>query len=239
MLQKERLTVSDKLLMAAFVLDGGQEKSFTAEDLVVIAWQKFPATFGLRGHNNENGLPKYPDSNRVFAEIMGSKPIRKRGYLLKVGKKTYGLTVSGRDLACKLSSKRDSMESGRSDLPSQGKASISREVLTWLKRVLSSRAVQRAQNGETNRITFHDACLFWGINPRTTSIELEGNFKNLEVLIDQVRQVIEGGASELQTGRNDLPVSTPQILRKLHLELQSKFSEELNTIRERKDQRKR
>ncbi|MBC8217893.1 MAG: hypothetical protein H8E73_05455, partial [Planctomycetes bacterium] len=68
MLQKERLTVSDKLLLAALALDGDQEKSFTAEDLVVSAWQNFPMAFGLRGHNDEDGAPKYPDSNRVFAE---------------------------------------------------------------------------------------------------------------------------------------------------------------------------
>src|SRR5437867_7351265 len=93
-----QFTVPDKLLLAAYDLERSGSRPFSAEDLVVTAWQKFPDTFGLAGYRGRSGL-SYPDSNRVFAEIMGSKPIRKRGMLTKVGSKMYQLTEVGRDHA--------------------------------------------------------------------------------------------------------------------------------------------
>jgi hypothetical protein len=90
------LSVSEKLLLAAHTLEQQGKQLFSAEDLVVAAWRAFPLTFGLRGHADAAGTPAHPDSNRVFAEIMGSKPIRKKGLLVKTGTKMYSLTESGR-----------------------------------------------------------------------------------------------------------------------------------------------
>src|SRR2546422_184533 len=100
------LTVPEKLLLAASELEEKGLRPFSAEDLVVSAWRKFPDTFGLAGHRGENGQPAYPDSNRVFAEIMGSKPIRKRGMLEKVGSKMYQVTEAGREHAEHLLNRR-------------------------------------------------------------------------------------------------------------------------------------
>lgn len=66
-------SILEKLLIAAFELEEKGHKPFSAEDIVVASWQKFPDAFGLAGYQD-----RYPDSNRVFAEIMGSKPIRKK-----------------------------------------------------------------------------------------------------------------------------------------------------------------
>jgi hypothetical protein len=90
---------TDKLVLAAVKLEKKGKKPFSAEDLVVSAWKLFPNSFGLAGNADEKGIPLYPDSNRVFVEIMGSKPIRKKGYLEKVGNKMYQLTQSGRNRA--------------------------------------------------------------------------------------------------------------------------------------------
>lgn len=92
------LSVSDKLLVAACRLEE-RVPLFSAEDLVVAAWEYYPDTFGLRGHPSSSGKALYPDSNRVFAEIMGSKPLRARGLLEKTGSKTYRLTGAGRQRA--------------------------------------------------------------------------------------------------------------------------------------------
>ncbi len=229
------LTVCDKLLMAAFDLDSGEEESFTAEDLVVAAWRRFPRAFGLRGHNDDQGMPLYPDSNRVFAEIMGSKPIRKRGYLVKVGQKVYSLTVSGREMALRLCNS-SSAESPESDTQG-GKATLSRRILAKLDRLLGSRAVLRVQMGQEGRITFHDACMFWSITPGSTSIELEGRLANLESVIKHAEEAIKSGASELRTGSDDLSNSTPELLRKVHKTLLERFPQELDTIRQRATQR--
>ena len=72
-------------MIAAIDLEESGKRPFTAEDFVVNAWKNFPDAFGLSGHLDESGNRKYPDSNRVYAETMGSKPIRKKGFLEKVG----------------------------------------------------------------------------------------------------------------------------------------------------------
>lgn len=230
------LTVCDKLLLAAHDLDANEGKSFTAEDLVVAAWRRFPRAFGLRGHHDADGIPRYPDSNRVFAETMGSKPIRKRGYLVKVGRKTYQLTASGRELAARLGPSA-AMDVG-TPAETGGKATLSRDILAKLERLLRSRAVQRALQDEIERITFHDACIFWGITSRSKSIELEGSLADVETVIRHAEAAIHSGASELRTGGDDLSSSTTDLLWDVHRQLQEKFNDELATIRERTDQRK-
>ena len=231
------LTASDKLLLAAYKLDQGGGISFTAEDLVIAAWQRYPRTFGFRGHDGGNGLPLHPDSNRVFAEIMGSKPIRKRGYLVKVGEKTYGLTESGRQAAEQIA--HDESAGGtRVSMEAAGKATVSRPVRAKLERLLISRAVQRTQAGEPDRITFHDACVFWGLTPGSVAIELEGSFANIDTVIATAEKSVRSGASELRAGGNDLSCATTDLLRRVHSLLKEKFADELSTIIQRTDQRK-
>ena len=94
-----KLSIADKLLIAALDIEKAGKKEFSAEDLVVSAWKKFPDAFGLQGYLDENGKSIYPNSNRVYAEIMGSKPLRKRGLFQKVGNKMYKLTEAGHPYA--------------------------------------------------------------------------------------------------------------------------------------------
>jgi hypothetical protein len=231
------LTACDKLLLAAHELDQGKGKSFTAEDLVVAAWKRFPRAFGLRGYDGPDGMPLYPDSNRVFAETMGSKPIRQRGYLVKVGEKRYSLTETGRQAAEHMAGDDDVSDSA-TPTKSGGKATMSRDVRGKLERLLKSRAVQRAQADEPDRITFHDACVFWGITSGSTAIELEGSFANIEAVIATAEKSIRSGASELRTGSNDLSSSTTGLLRRVHGYLREAFAEELSMITQRTDQRR-
>ncbi len=100
---------------------------------------------------------------------------------------------------------------------------MTRPVRNKLERLLSARAVHRAQTDEIDRITFHDACVFWGITPRSTSIELEGALADVESVIASAEKAIDSGASELRTGSEDLSASTITILRQLHSNLQELF----------------
>ncbi len=231
------MTVADRLLLAAADLDAQGKTSFTAEDLVIAAWQRFPRHFGLRGYNGANGLPLYPDSNRVFAEIMGSKPIRRKGFLIKAGEKTYSLTVSGRETARLLCQQgKGCADDGA--IQGGGKATLSRPVSAKLERLLKSRAVDRIQNSQSERLTFHDACVFWGITARSTSIELEGALANTESIIEHARAAVQNGASSLRSGSADLCDGATDLLWRTHETLKMKFADDLNVIRQRTDQRK-
>lgn len=45
----EDCTVPEKILLAANQLEESGQTPFSAEALIVMAWQKYPRTFGLKG----------------------------------------------------------------------------------------------------------------------------------------------------------------------------------------------
>lgn len=61
---------------------------FTAEEIVVAAWQNYPEIFCLKG------FPKHPDSNRVLACLMGRTGLVSLGYLRRVGPRLYSLGLT-------------------------------------------------------------------------------------------------------------------------------------------------
>ena len=140
-----QLTVPDKLLLAAYGLEQTGTSPFSAEDLVVSAWRKFPDTFGLAGYRGGAGGLSFPDSNRVFAEIMGSKPVRKSGMLAKVGSKMYQLTEAGRDHARLLLNQSEGSK--------VEKAALARGTEQELKRLFAAKAVEKIKN---NRLEVSD-----------------------------------------------------------------------------------
>jgi hypothetical protein len=226
----KQLSVTDKLLIAAYEIDGCGKKIFSAEDLVICAWRRFPDVFGLRGYRDDSGRLSYPDSNRVFAEIMGSKPIRKRGFLKKVGTKMYQLTEGGREHARLLLVQKDK--------PSAEKAGLSREIEQQLKRLFEMKATDKVTRGHPEEITFYDACAFWGISPRSSSIELEGKIANFRELLNSAQKVINGRAIRFEHGGRIYGPKDLDMLLQTHEYLLSRFTPELQVIRGRIDERK-
>ncbi len=228
-MDNSKLTVPEKLLLAASELEEKGFRPFSAEQLVVSAWQKFPDTFGLAGYRGVNGELSYPDSNRVFAEIMGSKPIRKRGMLEKVGSKMYQVTEAGHQHAQSLlfQSERLSIQ----------KASLPREVARELKRLFGSKAVEKIKSNRNDDLTFYDACAFWRISPRSSAIELEGRLANLERVIESALKIVRRKSASFEHGGHAFGRSDLDVLLDVHRKLQEKFHEELRIIRKRTDER--
>lgn len=217
-------SVLEKLLIAAFILEEKGRKPFSAEDIVVASWERFPDAFGLSGYRD-----KYPDSNRVFAEIMGTKPIRKRGYLIKVGEKMYQLTDSGRQYA------RSLIEVGFE--PGSEKGPFSREIRKELKKYFESRALLKYRQNRTSEITFYDLCELFGISPRSTYIELEGKLSNFDNIIARAHDVATKKAFSFEHGGKEYNLSDIETLIELKKFLLDKFKNDLNTIRQRYDER--
>src|SRR5260370_38764121 len=90
-------TLPEKILLAAHSLEEAGQSPFSAEALIVAAWQKYPRAFGLKGY-----VEQYPDSNKVLAAIMGGKGIARRGWLAKMGQKLDSLARAGRQGVRKL-----------------------------------------------------------------------------------------------------------------------------------------
>src|ERR1039458_4029624 len=141
---EHKLSVADKLVVAAYKLTTSGKSPFTAEDLVVAAWRTYPDTFGLPGYASPDGRSMYPDSNRVFAEIMGTKPVRQRGYLVKVGNKLYQLTATGVQFA----------EGLRAQAVGTEKVGLARPLKEELARLLKAQATDKFNTGRIEDLTF-------------------------------------------------------------------------------------
>jgi len=222
-----KLSVADKLVIAAYGLELKGRSPFTAEDLVVAAWQSYPDTFGLPGHTDGDGRTIYPDSNRVFAEIMGSKPIRQRGYLIKVGNKMYQLTEAGTHYAGALRSPTGGAE----------KVGLGRDTKDELERLLKAKATEKFRGDRAEDITFHDACGFWKISARSTAIEFTGRYRNIEKLLNFAKTAAQEKGIILRHGGDTITPSDVNSLQELQQLMRERFATEIDVILRRTDQR--
>jgi hypothetical protein len=227
---QDGLTIPEKLLVAALEVRK-RSATFTAEDLVVEAWRLYPDTFGLSGYAD-----KYPDSNRVLTSIMGTKGMRGKGWLRKVGEKQYRLTSTGlSDGEALLRDTSEATEQSSSYL----RAELDRQTAAAFDRLISTTAALKAMEGRAETVSFLDACGFWDITARSNANTLNTRLADATVLFDRATEIL---ADKPDTEGLKLPsglVSKTQIaaLKSLHVEMQLRFKMELDIIRRRTDER--
>jgi len=218
------LTKAEQVLLAAADLERRGVRPFSSEDLVVEAWRKYRDAFALKGY------PRFPDSNRVYAELMGSKPLRSRGWILKTGTKQYQLSEAGRIAADNLRGTRPGASSVDADLP--------RGQQMLLARLLSSRAVRKARADALGSMIFPDACSFWEISSRTVASTLKVRVSSVEAVLKVVEELIRRKGALVLTSR-DMACDQEDLrmLKDTHTFLLETFAPELDLIRARKDER--
>src|SRR5438105_2594707 len=153
------LTVSQKIILAAYHLEEQGNTPFSAEALTVAAWKESPKTFGLRGF-----VEQYPDANRVLACIMGDRGLARRGWLVKMGPKLYTLSRQGREEAKRV------LAGDESPLPKRralAQIKVPKDLENQLAGLLDAVAVRRFKDGMKREITFKDASRFWGLADNT------------------------------------------------------------------------
>jgi hypothetical protein len=214
-------TVPEKILLAAHKLEQDGESPFSAEALIVAAWQKFPKTFGLKGFADQ-----YPDSNKVLSSIMGVKGLANRGWLVKMGQKLYSLTREGRQVVKHL-------VEGEEPTPSKRTAvRLSREQEKFLLRQFETSAAEKFSEGRKPELTFADACRFWDINDGMNAEAVNGRLSRLRAHLADIERVLEQRDTELSNGRY---VSADDISRltEVHHYLEERFIRHLNLLRSR------
>lgn len=220
------LTIVDRILLAAAALTERGE-SFSAEDLVVTAWQLWPDQFGLQGH------AEYPDSNRVLTKIMGGdSSLRKRGLLEKLGTKRYRLTRSGLMAATEL---RDRYAG---DNASKRLTSLDRELVVILTRMIRSPALTKFVQHQD--ITFGDVSSLLNISPRSTASQLAARREDAVQAINQALQAAKVNNGQIVLPGNGSVVREHQLLllTELLTHLEERFAGELAVIRARRDERR-
>jgi hypothetical protein len=227
----EKLTVPEKLLLAS--LEARKRgATFTAEDLVVEAWRKYPDTFGLSGYSE-----LYPDSNRVLTNIMGTKGMRGKGWLRKVGEKQYQLTSAALSQGQVLLSQIEG--AGAKSETRFLRAELDRQATAALARIISTPAARKALTKQTDALTFNDACGFWDITVRSNANTLSARLAEATVLLDRAQEASAHSSGEegLKIGNASITQYQIETLVNLNLQMQEMFKSELDILRRRTDER--
>jgi hypothetical protein len=218
-------TVPEKILMAAHELEQQGQSPFSAEALIVTAWQKFPRTFGLKGYGDQ-----HPDSNKVLSCIMGNRGLARRGWLAKMGQKLYTLTREGRQVVQRLAE-----GGGHTPLtapPPQPTSRLSRDQEKSLLGSLGSTAVHKFEEGLKNELTFGDACRFWGISENLHGAALDQKLTTQRQNLLEIERLIGQTSVELNNGRS-VSREDVSLLTAVHEWLSDRFSRHLSLLRNR------
>lgn len=218
-------TVSEMILLSAVALEEQGHSPFTAEELIVAVWQRYPKPFGLKGF-----VERHPDANKVLTSLMGEKGIVRRGWLVKMGQKLYALTRDGRSEAGRLVCK----ERGEADAPPPPprEEKLPRELEQFLLGLLESSAVHKYQENRKPELTFADACRFWAITENLTGSALDARLEAFRNTLADVKRRMGRGSLLLSTRRS---VSLDEVtqLDHVHAFLTQRFDRHLNLLRSR------
>jgi len=217
-------TVPEKILLAAFQLEQQGQSPFSAEALVVAAWQKFPRTFGLKGYSDQ-----YPDSNKVLTSIMGEKGLTRRGWLAKEGQKLYSVTREGRDAVRSLKAGEEMTA------PAAPPAiKLTRDQEKFLLGLLNSSAVEKYQQGLKLELTFADACRFWGISEGLRGEALDDRIDHVREELVDLRRLVGDKGVDLSSGRHIGPEDLG-LIQEVDEYLTERFGRHLTLLRARAD----
>jgi hypothetical protein len=217
-------TLPEKILLAASQLEDMGQTPFSAEALIVAAWQKYPRTFGLKGYEEQ-----YPDSNKVLAGIMGEKGLPRRGWMAKVGQKLYSLTRDGRQIVHKLMEGEETPPLTARRVPEQ----LNRDQDLLLQHLLASSAFQKLRQHKQSEWTFSEACRLWSMGERAGNA-VDARLEEIKQQLAEVERVVTLGAAVLGNGHEATSAEVAQ-LSDLHSQLVHRFGRHLNLLRSRSE----
>jgi hypothetical protein len=213
-------TLPEKILLAASALEDEGQSPFSAEALIVRAWQSYPTTFGLKGYAEQ-----YPDSNKILTALMGEKGLARKGWLSKVGQKLYSLTREGRQVVRRLRRADD-------ESPPPAPVKLKPEHEGLLYELLSAAATQRFREGKKHDLTFADACRFWNVSNGLHGKELDARLERVTSGLTAVERLLANGTAALRDGR-DVTRADVGLLADVHDFLEERFARHLALLRNR------
>lgn len=216
-------TVPEKILLSAFQLEEQGHSPFSAEALVVAAWQKYPRTFGLKGYDEQ-----YPDSNKVLASIMGEKGLARRGWLTKMGQKLYSLSPEGRRAVRRLLAGDEPVESIKSGRPIK----LSKDHDKLLQGLFETSAYEKFRERRQQEMTFADACRFWSITENLSGDVLDARLDHVRAALAEIERQVGLSSANLGDGHN-ITAEDLAVFCEMHNQLLQRFSRHLTLLRNR------
>ncbi len=216
-------TVPEKILLAGFQLEEQGQSPFSAEALIVVAWQKYPRTFGLKGYDDQ-----YPDSNKVLASIMGEKGLARRGWLNKMGQKLYSLSNDGRRAVRRLLQGEEAPETVKRERPIK----LSKDQDKLMQGLFETSAYEKCREGRHQELTFADACRFWGITENQSGEILDARLDHVRAALADIERIVGMSSANLSDGHNIGSDDVAQMCQ-IHTQLTQRFGRHLNLLRNR------
>ncbi len=171
-------TKIDKMVIAAVRLAEEGKDPFSAEDLVVKAFELYPADFCLPGY------PSYPNSNAIYTKIMGkSSPLVSKGFLQKSGTQRFRATSAAKARARELG-----------EVEGATHTVTGRQEAVELANLFTSAAWQLYREGRQVDITFYQACRFFNVPARASQWQaIAGRLAEVGNLVDRAVKLGEDG----------------------------------------------
>ena len=221
-----RLGLRDQVLLAALeCTQGNLNAEFTAEDLLLKAWERDRSAWGLRGHENE-----HPDSERIYVELDRAKVkggMVGLGLFEKVRQRTYRLTPGGLMAASEAAqlaedpSTPEALAKAERGLANAVGAILSHSVFVgWLK---DARSVKY----------FRDAGHFWGIAPGTPPNVIRSRIQAIDTTVRVAESLLARRGSSHVAARHGKTLFEQEDLQRakeFQSTLKERFANDLKTL---------
>jgi len=205
-------SVAIKILRAAISLSEGGVgvQIFSANDLVMRAWEMYPIDFSIHPH-------PHPDSNRVLSACMGKRGLVSLGFLRLVSPKVYAVTEAGYA--------RAPSEPVPIDGPQQARdaVTLARRHLRFLAAMECSNAVNKRTRRE--RVSLIDALEFWQIDGGATIEQIRGRLSEIKQAFMDIETLMPEDSTEAKRTR---------VMRHFHEDLLATFERSLGLRQARK-----
>lgn len=220
-IEKDQLTLNDKVLLASLFLSKVDiKKSFTAEDILIKAWNDDKSAFGLRGHEND-----FPDSNKLYTKLDGKGGLVSKGLLKKVSDRTYSLTEAGLAAALDLKPSKE-----------EEQIKLDRQLQESVTKIINHDVFRDWLKDPNKPKQFRDAGWFWGIAPGTPPKIVEERLnaveKTLMIAKDRLNKL---GVSQVveQRGKKLFNIKDIELCLEFINTLKNRFKHELKILLER------
>ena len=212
----------EKVLLAALEFTGGDlRKSFTAEDLLMKAWERDPLSWGLRGYEQQ-----HPDSEKIRVEIDRANVkggMVGLGLFEKVRQRTYRLTPAGLLAASEIK-----------EADPNTRIMAERTLANAIKDILSHPVFISWTKDSATPKYFRDAGHFWGIAPGTPPSVISARIRDVDQTLGKAAALLdERGTEEVAERHGTVLFDRTDIKRaqEFHATLKERFASDLATLR--------
>jgi hypothetical protein len=173
MKDKNTLSLSDMVLVAAYHAAEATTKRIPFETLVIQAWREFPKHFSLKDH------PEYPDSSAVYQRLY-TDLLAKRLFI-SLRKQVVRLTDKGLELAQQIEANMNDLEFA----PPAPSEHLNREQQDFIDHALRSRAFRTWQEGKEQDLIDYDVRVFLQFSAGTPVRERKRKLQTAQEAVDK------------------------------------------------------